>query len=98
LIVINDSPDESDPYRMLESFASRQPYVTVLENERNLRFVKSELSPNAQVRFALAPTQNSRNQGFLRYAPRLITAYLHIARNVERLNLANAPNCVAGRL
>jgi GT2 family glycosyltransferase/glycosyltransferase involved in cell wall biosynthesis len=41
LIVINDSPGESDGYRMLESFASRHSYVTVLENERNLGFVKT---------------------------------------------------------
>jgi GT2 family glycosyltransferase/glycosyltransferase involved in cell wall biosynthesis len=41
LIVINDSPGESDVHRMLESFASRHSYVTVLENERNLGFVKT---------------------------------------------------------
>jgi GT2 family glycosyltransferase len=41
LIVINDSPGESDVHRMLESFASRHAYVTVLENERNLGFVKT---------------------------------------------------------
>src|SRR5713226_1050219 len=41
LMVINDSPGESDVHRMLESFASRHAYVTVLENERNLGFVKT---------------------------------------------------------
>jgi GT2 family glycosyltransferase len=41
LIVINDSPGESDVHRMLEAFAHRHPYVTILENERNLGFVKS---------------------------------------------------------
>jgi GT2 family glycosyltransferase len=41
LIVINDSPGEPDVHRMLEAFANRHPYVTVLENERNLGFVKS---------------------------------------------------------
>jgi GT2 family glycosyltransferase len=41
LIVINDSPGESDVDRMLETFARRHSYVSVLENERNLGFVKS---------------------------------------------------------
>jgi GT2 family glycosyltransferase len=41
LIVINDSPDEPDVREMLEAFARRHSYVTVLENERNLGFVKS---------------------------------------------------------
>jgi GT2 family glycosyltransferase len=41
LIVINDSPGEPDVDRMLETFARRHSYVTVLENERNLGFVKS---------------------------------------------------------
>ena len=41
LIVINDSPDEPDVREMLEAFAKRHSYVTVLENERNLGFVKS---------------------------------------------------------
>jgi GT2 family glycosyltransferase len=41
LIVINDSPGEPDVHRMLEAFASRHSYVTVLENERNLGFVKT---------------------------------------------------------
>jgi GT2 family glycosyltransferase/glycosyltransferase involved in cell wall biosynthesis len=41
LIVINDSPGEPDVLRMLEAFANRHSYVTVLENERNLGFVKS---------------------------------------------------------
>jgi GT2 family glycosyltransferase len=41
IIVINDSPGESDVHGMLEAFASRHPYVTVLENERNLGFVKT---------------------------------------------------------
>jgi GT2 family glycosyltransferase len=41
LIVINDSPDESNVRAMLDAFASRHSYATVLENERNLGFVKS---------------------------------------------------------
>jgi GT2 family glycosyltransferase len=41
LIVINDSPGEADVHEMLEAFARRHSYVTVLENERNLGFVKS---------------------------------------------------------
>jgi GT2 family glycosyltransferase len=41
LIVINDSPGEPDVHRMLEAFARRHSYVTVLDNERNLGFVKS---------------------------------------------------------
>lgn len=41
LIVINDSPGESDVHAMLEAFASRHSYVTVLKNERNLGFVES---------------------------------------------------------
>lgn len=41
LIVINDSPGEPDVHEMLEAFAKRHSYVTVLENERNLGFVKS---------------------------------------------------------
>jgi GT2 family glycosyltransferase len=41
LIVINDSPGEPDVHRMLEAFASRHSYVTILENERNLGFVKT---------------------------------------------------------
>jgi GT2 family glycosyltransferase len=41
LIVINDSPGEPDMRQMLDSFASRHSYVTVLENELNLGFVKS---------------------------------------------------------
>jgi GT2 family glycosyltransferase len=41
LIVINDSPGEPDVDRMLEAFASRHPYATILKNERNLGFVKS---------------------------------------------------------
>jgi GT2 family glycosyltransferase/glycosyltransferase involved in cell wall biosynthesis len=41
LIVINDSPGESDVHRMLQSFVSRHSYVTVFENERNLGFVKT---------------------------------------------------------
>jgi GT2 family glycosyltransferase/glycosyltransferase involved in cell wall biosynthesis len=41
LIVINDSPDEPDVREMLEAFAKRHSYVTVLENESNLGFVKS---------------------------------------------------------
>ena len=41
LIVINDSPGETDVDEMLEAFARRHSYVTVLENERNLGFVKS---------------------------------------------------------
>jgi GT2 family glycosyltransferase len=41
LIVINDSPSEPDVHEMLEAFARRHSYVTVLENERNLGFVKS---------------------------------------------------------
>ena len=41
LIVINDSPGESDVHAMLEAFASRNPYVSILQNERNLGFVKS---------------------------------------------------------
>ena len=41
LIVINDSPGELDVHAMLEAFASRHSYVTVLKNERNLGFVKS---------------------------------------------------------
>jgi GT2 family glycosyltransferase len=41
LLIINDSPDEPDVREMLEAFAKRHSYVTVLENERNLGFVKS---------------------------------------------------------
>jgi len=41
LIIINDSPGELDVHRTLESFASRCSYVTVLENEGNLGFVKT---------------------------------------------------------
>ncbi len=41
LIVINDSPDEQDLRRMLESFAHRHQYVKLLENERNLGFVRT---------------------------------------------------------
>lgn len=41
LIVINDSPGEPDVREMLEAFARRHSYVTVIENERNLGFVKS---------------------------------------------------------
>ena len=41
LVVINDSPGESDIHRMLDGFASRHTHVTVLENERNLGFVKT---------------------------------------------------------
>jgi GT2 family glycosyltransferase len=41
LIVINDSPGESDVHEMLEAFAKRHSYVIVLENERNLGFVRS---------------------------------------------------------
>jgi GT2 family glycosyltransferase len=41
LVVINDSPGELDVHAMLEAFASRHSYVTVLKNERNLGFVKS---------------------------------------------------------
>jgi GT2 family glycosyltransferase len=41
LIVINDSPGEPDVHRMLELFASRHSYITVLENEGNLGFVKA---------------------------------------------------------
>ena len=41
LVVINDSPDEPDVREMLEAFGRRHSYVTVLENERNLGFVKS---------------------------------------------------------
>ena len=41
LIVINDSPGESDVHAMLEAFAGRHSYVSVLKNERNLGFVKS---------------------------------------------------------
>ena len=41
LIVINDSPGEPDVHRMLEAFASRHRYVTIIENEVNLGFVKS---------------------------------------------------------
>jgi hypothetical protein len=33
LIVINDSPGQSDVHRMLESFANRHSYVTVLESQ-----------------------------------------------------------------
>jgi GT2 family glycosyltransferase/glycosyltransferase involved in cell wall biosynthesis len=41
LIVINDSPGEQDVHRMLEAFASRWPYVRIIENEFNLGFIKS---------------------------------------------------------
>jgi GT2 family glycosyltransferase len=41
LIVINDSPGERDVRHMLDSFASRHSFVTVLENEVNLGFVKT---------------------------------------------------------
>jgi GT2 family glycosyltransferase len=41
LIVINDSPGVPDVHRMLEEFESRHPYVTVIQNERNLGFVKT---------------------------------------------------------
>jgi GT2 family glycosyltransferase len=41
LIVINDSPGEPDVRQMLDSFAGRHAYVTVLENEQNLGFVKT---------------------------------------------------------
>jgi GT2 family glycosyltransferase len=41
LIIINDSPGEPDVRRMLDTFAHRHSYATVLENERNLGFVKS---------------------------------------------------------
>lgn len=41
LIVINDSPGEQDVREMLEAFAKRHSYVTVLENELNLGFIKS---------------------------------------------------------
>ncbi len=41
LIVINDSPGEPELRQMLNSFASRHSYVTVLENELNLGFVKT---------------------------------------------------------
>jgi GT2 family glycosyltransferase len=41
LIVINDSPGESDVHAMLDAFVSRHSYVSVLKNERNLGFVKS---------------------------------------------------------
>jgi GT2 family glycosyltransferase len=41
LIVINDSPGEPDVLRMLGEFERRHSYVTVLENESNLGFVKT---------------------------------------------------------
>src|SRR6266853_580941 len=41
LLVINDSPGEQDVSQMLDGFARRHSYVTVLENERNLGFVKT---------------------------------------------------------
>jgi GT2 family glycosyltransferase len=41
LIVINDSPGEPDVHEMLVAFAKRHSYVTVLENEVNLGFVRS---------------------------------------------------------
>src|ERR1700682_5365934 len=41
LIVIHDSPGEPDVRKMLDSFAGRHAYVTVLENEQNLGFVKT---------------------------------------------------------
>ncbi|HKC17330.1 MAG TPA: glycosyltransferase, partial [Steroidobacteraceae bacterium] len=41
MTVINDSPDDGDVHQMLESFARRHAYVTVLENESNLGFVKT---------------------------------------------------------
>jgi GT2 family glycosyltransferase len=41
LIVINDSPGVPVVQRMLEAFASRHSYVTLLENELNLGFVKT---------------------------------------------------------
>jgi GT2 family glycosyltransferase len=39
LMVINDSPGETDVRQMLEAFAHRCPAVMLLENERNLGFV-----------------------------------------------------------
>ncbi len=41
LIVINDSPGDSEVGWMLAGFAGRHSYVTLLENERNLGFVKT---------------------------------------------------------
>jgi GT2 family glycosyltransferase len=41
LIVINDSPGDPDVHRMLEEFAHRYSYAIVLENERNLGFVRT---------------------------------------------------------
>jgi GT2 family glycosyltransferase len=41
LLVINDSPDESDVHALLDAFAGRHSYVTVLKNDRNLGFIKS---------------------------------------------------------
>ena len=41
LIVINNSPGESDVHRMPEGFARRDRYVAFIENEIDLGFVKS---------------------------------------------------------